>query len=114
MAKDDYFILAYRFLSYLYACLKGGASPDWEYLNYNTKDFPIGESYWCYLLDHLISDGYIEGIVKMTRVGQSVPAFKEAGGIQITPKGIEYLQENSSMKRAAEFLKSIKEIVPGL
>ena len=27
MAKDDYFVLAYRILSYLYACFKAGERP---------------------------------------------------------------------------------------
>lgn len=40
VAKDDYFVLAYRLLSYLYGCLKAGEKPDWEYLDYGTKDFP--------------------------------------------------------------------------
>lgn len=114
MAKDDYFVLVYRFLSYLYACLKSGERPSWEYLNYGTKDFPIGEEYWNYLLEHLIDDGLVEGLVKVRCIGVK-DGFKEMpDGVKITPRGIEYLQENSAMKRAAEFLKSIKEIVPGL
>ena len=114
MAKDDYFVLAYRFLSYLYACLKSGERPSWEYLNYGTKDFPIGEEYWNSLLGHLIDDGLIEGLVKIEYLSAK-DEFKEiSDGVKITPKGIEYLQENSAMKKAAEFLKSVKEIVPGL
>ena len=31
---------------------------------------------------------------------------------RITLKGLEYLQENSMMKKAAAFLKTIKETVP--
>jgi len=114
MAKNDYFVLAYRVLSYLYACLKEGEPADWEYLNYNTKDFPIGEEYFRYLLEHLLLDEYIEGIVLISRVGTKAKGIKETDGISITPKGIEYLQENSTMKKAAEFLKSVKEIIPGL
>ena len=32
----------------------------------------------------------------------------------ITMKGIEYLQENSKMKKVCEALKTIKDIAPGL
>ena len=31
---------------------------------------------------------------------------------QITPKGIEYLNENSLMEKAKKFLKETKEIMP--
>ena len=83
MSKDDYFVLVYRILTYLYYCLKEGIAPDMEYLTFNTKYFPICESYWEYIID-----------------------------INITPKGIEYLTDNSNMQKAKDFLKSIKEIVP--
>lgn len=32
----------------------------------------------------------------------------------ITLQGLEYLQENSLMKKAAAFVKGVKEIVPGI
>ena len=32
----------------------------------------------------------------------------------ITLQGLEYLQENSLMKKAAAFAKGVKEIVPGI
>ena len=45
MAKDDYFVLAYRLLDYLYTCLKRDKKPNWEYMMYETKQFPISENY---------------------------------------------------------------------
>lgn len=60
-----------------------------------------------------MEDGLIEGLIKIRCIGVR-DGFKEnPDGIKITPKGIEYLQDNGAMKKAAEFLKSIKEIVPG-
>lgn len=114
MSKNDYHVLAYRLLAYLYACLKDGTQPDMEYLQYNTKDFPIGEDYWNYLLCSLLESGYIRGaeVVQMPRIPQ--PRVKVIAALQITPMGIEYLLENSMMKKAVGFLKSIKETVPGL
>lgn len=35
-------------------------------------------------------------------------------GPRITPKGIEYLQDNNMMKKAANFLKGVKDMTPGL
>ena len=111
MAKDDYFVLAYRLLAYLYDCLKKENKPDWEYMMYETKQFPISEDYFVYLFEQLFNEQYIEGVLVFPQNGYC--GIKDCG-IRITPKGIEFLQENSSMKRAAQFLKSLKEAVPGL
>lgn len=109
MAKDDYFVLAYKLLRYLYRCLKEEREADWDILAPNTRDFPIGEEYFVYLLSHLLDDGCLEGIAKVKRIGGPVQ-FRETTGLKITPKGIEYLEENAVMKRAAEFLGPAGEI----
>ena len=44
MSKDDYHVLAYRILAYLYECLKEGIRPSMEYLSCDTRAFPVGES----------------------------------------------------------------------
>lgn len=109
MAKDDYFVLAYKLLRYLYRCLKEGERADWDLLSPNTREFPIGQEYFAYLLSHLLADGYIEGIAKVRKLSSPL-RFKETTGIAITPKGIEYLEENSTMKRVGEFLGPAGEI----
>lgn len=113
MAKDDYHVLVYRILAYLYECLKGGEKPDMEYLQCGSRAFPVNESYWNYIFLHLLDDGYIEGVksLMLPGVGRCV---KLTADIMITPKGIEYLQDNSTMQKAKNFLKGIKEITPGL
>ena len=114
MAKDDYFVLAYKVLAYLYACLKAGESPSGEYLHYGTDKFPICESYWNYLIANLYRDGYITGVALVPIVGSADNGVKLLPNLQITPKGIEYLQENSMMRKAKEFLKEVKELLHGL
>lgn len=103
MANDDYFVLAYRLLSYLYACLKSGQEPDWERLSYGTKDFPICENYWNYLLKHLLLDGYVEGAALLPAVGSPQKRIGPFGYLRITPKGIEYLWDNPTMLKMAGF-----------
>lgn len=112
MAKDDYHVLAYRLLSYFYACLKAGETPQTEYFKYGTDKFPIGEAYWEYLIRNLYTDGYIDGVMIVPIMGKG-KGIKLTPDICITPKGIEYLQENSMMKKAHSFLKEIMEIIPG-
>lgn len=113
MAKDDYFVIAYRVLAYLYACLKAGEPPDMEYLKCNTDDFPVNGSYWEYILKHLYKDGYIEGVSLIPITGRPTESVKLTAAVSITPLGIEYLHENSTIQKAKAFLKDIKEIVPG-
>ena len=55
-------------------------------------------------------EGYIVGLVFPASIGSAVSV--KVIDLRITQKGIEFLQENSMMKKAAAFLKTIKETVP--
>ena len=96
MAKDDYYVVVYKILAYLYVQLKNGDVIDSKIISFDGKLFNIPERYWTYIIVHLYQDGYIENIEDM----------------QITPKGIDYLLNNSLLEKAKEFLKNIKEITP--
>lgn len=111
MSKDDYFVLVYKILSYLYKCLKSGKEPSGDYLKCKTKDFPIEESYWNYVLEQITRESYVEGTV-IIRIDGCNPIVKITGNMRITPKGIEYLQENSMMKKVMALAKDISDIVP--
>lgn len=114
MAKNDYYVVIYRVLAYLYACLKAGENANLDYLKYDTSAFPINENYWQYILMHLFDDGLIEGVVIVPVIGEQLKLVKLTPITTITPKGIEYIEENSVMQKTKAFLKEIKEIVPGL
>lgn len=43
MSKDDYHVIVYKILIYLYECIKGKKTFSFEYLQYGTKTFPIEE-----------------------------------------------------------------------
>ncbi len=110
MAKDDYFPLLYKLLSYLYKCLKEGRSPDYDLLAPETRNFPIGDEYFSYLLGHALKDGYIEGIALERGVGRR-PVPRVTSGLRITPQGIAYLEENSIMRKVAAQLGAGAEMV---
>lgn len=114
MAKDDYYVIAYRILAYLYACLKSGESPDISYISAQSEDISISQSYWEYIIRHLLEDEYIEGVTLLPVVGRENPVVEIRGNIMITPKGIDFLQNNSAMSKARDFLKTLKETIPGL
>lgn len=110
MARDDYFLLVYRILTYLYRCIRECKKPDKEYLKPLTKDFPIEYGYWVYILENILREGYVENIV-IIPIDGTEPIIKILDDVRITPKGIEYLQENSSLKKAAKFVKETIEMI---
>lgn len=114
MAKDDYYVLAYRILAYLYACLKDGEKPDLDYIGPASPVLNVSRNYWEYIIRHLYQDGYLEGIALIPVIGIANLGIKMLPSVMITPKGIEFLQENSTMNKAKEFLKTLKETIPGL
>lgn len=114
MARNDYFVIIYRILNYLYECLKEGKSADVSRLREDSEELNISYKYWEYIFRHLYEDGYVEGVSLLSVAGQLTPAVKLERSIMITPKGIEYLQENSAIAKAKKFLKELKDATPGL
>lgn len=110
MAKDDYFVLVYKILKYLYKCLKSGTSIDFNYLAYETKDFPVHKEYWEYILEKLTEDGYIEGVY-VFRSDTGFTSVKYTSSMRITPLGIEYLEDNKMMKKVANAVKDISSFL---
>lgn len=109
MVKDDFFVLAYRILTYLYACMKSGELPDEDVIS--PERLGISQRYWNSIVGNLWKAGYIEGIRPFSPIGGEtvyVPV-----DMAITMTGIEYLQSNSTMEKAKTFLKDLKEIIPG-
>ena len=109
MARDDYFVIVYRILDYLYQCFKSGEFPDVGL--FGPDALGINHSYWCNILESLDRDGYICGIVVVPHMG--APSGIKLVDLKITSKGIEYLQENSMLSKARNFLKGVKETIPG-
>ena len=114
LAKDDYHVIAYQILSYLYQQLKSGAPVDEQMLSAEAL-FGINEKYRGYILKNLLNDGYITGIlVKESKYinGQTNLHFLNLDECEITPKGIEYLTDNSFLNTAKEFFKDVKSMAP--
>ena len=111
MAKDDYYVIVYKILSYLYMKLKRGEPIEPEMLMYDGGLFSINRQYWVYILDNMLDQGYIRGMHNV-RVGEGYYVKEQLANCEITPKGIGYLCDNSLMEKAKQFLKDIKEITP--
>ncbi len=108
MAKNDYFVISYRILTYLYECFKAGEKPNIDF--YGPDALKINNGYWVNVMESLYNEGCVTGIKIINSAGiQGIKAVD----LKITQKGIAYLQENSFMEKAKNFLKTVKEIIPG-
>ncbi len=109
MAKDDYHVIVCKILSYLYKQLKSSEKVDENRISVDSPDYDISLPYWEYIMRNLKEEGLVEGVYLLNAVGRNTPAVR-IRNIEITPKGIEYLRDNSSMAKAREYLKTIKDI----
>lgn len=113
MAKDDYFVIVYKILAYLYMKLKNGEEIEPEALMYDGNLFTIHRKYWVYILYNMVDCGYIRGLSNI-KAGDGYYVKEQLKGCEITPKGIAYLCENSTIQKAKQFFKDVKEITPFL
>lgn len=100
MVKNDYFRIVFIILRFLYENMKNGKiyiSIDEIIEKSNIPDIP--QQYFDEIIKNLIDEEYIDYI------GESVQFIHDSNprttikSIKIKPKGIEYLQENSMMKK---------------
>ena len=117
MAKDDFHVIVYQILAYLYQCLKSGKDVDPKMLSVESDYFAINgqclnHRYWAYIIYQLQRLGMIEGVVFADIDNLNYPHPLKLDNCMITPYGIEYLTDNSFLAKAKEFLKEIKAIVP--
>ena len=71
----------------------------------------VSEQRWISYIEMMSDAGYIKGakIVRDVTGGLNI----DYSNMKITLKGLEYLQENSIMRRIYKTAKGIKEITPG-
>ena len=73
------------------------------------ENFKITENRFENIIRMLAKEEYITGVIDM--IGIQGIKFDD---VRITLKGLEYLSEDSLMKKAANLAKSIKETIPGI
>ncbi len=110
MPTNDYFVIAYRILTYLYNCFMAGEKPDTEM--FGPEALRINNGYWVNTMESFSNEGYITGIV-FTEPLDGVRNAKIID-LKITEKGITFLHENSLIAKAKRTLKDVKNIIPGV
>ena len=74
----------------------------------------LSEPMWRRLMTQLVRKGFIEG-VRVIRYDQSdIPLIKYTGCPEITMEGLQFLEENSMMRKLAQGAKGIIEIIGDL
>ncbi len=101
----DNFQAVYKILS---ALEKAMDLPEFEISQISASVLKVSEERWARYIEMMDDVGYIKG-VKVCRSVTGDTCIDDCG-IRITLKGLEYLQENSMMKRAYRTVKGIKEI----
>lgn len=70
----------------------------------------VSQERWKILINELVNEGYVTGITLIPVIGKLTREPRIAKPA-LTLKGMEYLEENSLMKKAANMAKGIIEIV---
>ena len=116
MASNDYFVVIYYILKYLYECMKSGVKPDEDVLNLSKYKVKLNDEYIKTIYKNIYKDGYIDGlnIVSVPRLGsdENTEFIRDYKEIRITSKGIEFLTDNSMMAKAKEFIKDFGSLLP--
>ncbi|WP_413778060.1 YjcQ family protein [Caproicibacterium sp. XB1] len=76
----------------------------------SAESLKISEARWCNLMEMLSDEGYVKGVHVSRPLDNEV--LVSVSNPRITLKGLEYLQENSLMKKAANLAKGVADIIP--
>lgn len=105
----DNFKIIYNILKYIE---KSMDYTEFDEDNFNHKTFKTTEERFFKLLNNLIKEGYIDGIRCEILLGgyKNIDIYDPV----VTIKGMEYLEDNTMMKKVYKALKGIKEITPSI
>lgn len=109
MAKDDYDVLVFKILTYLYRKLRDRYNDD-LYLYPLTNDFPVQEDYFLSIFEDLEEKGYIKNLVLTKAWGGDIVGC-DLSKLQITGDGIAYLRDNSRMRKLINLIKEARAIM---
>lgn len=105
----DNFKVIYKILTYIEACM------DYELFDetgFTAHAFGVTEARFMHLVSSLVDARYVEGI----RIDEAKGGFRYMiiNEPRLTIAGMEYLENNTMMKKAYRLLKGIKDITPGI
>jgi len=105
----DNFKAVYKILSTLEKAMD---LPEFDISIIDCRALGVSKERWSRYIEMMADVGYIKGVRVSTKItGETIV---ECNNMRITLKGLEYLQENSIMRKIYNAAKGIKEITPGL
>lgn len=114
MAKDDYHVIVYRILVYLYACMKRKIMFEEATFEAAVRKHVVSDEYFADILRMMQEEELIKGLLFVPAWGGDVILASDIDEARITPKGIRYLEENDKMKTIGEKLKESIDIISKL
>jgi hypothetical protein len=103
VAKDDYDVILFKILLYLYACFQGKIVFQNDVFEKTVKN-GISDEYINRILRGAQSENLIEGLVFTHTWGNEYILSSPLSDMAITPDGIRYLKDNGKMQKAKSFL----------
>lgn len=108
MGNKNYFSVAYKVLSYLKYCYETGKNIDIDILQAGI--FYVSNKQFNNTLQKLNDDGYLKGLEFIP--SESGLLVTGLNNIKITSSGLQYLEENSMMKKAHKVFKDVWNWLP--
>lgn len=102
----DNFKVIYRILRYLEKAMDLD-EPDMDKIS--AEALRLTEQRWLAIVEMLAEEGYVDGI-SVKRSLDGIPTVS-VSRVRITLRGLEYLQENSLMQKAANLAKGVVDVI---
>lgn len=106
----DNFTIIYRILKILEKSME---LEEFDKNDISAESLKIPVPLWSRIIKMMYDSGYISGVEVWLTYDCSYPKVSLTRP-EITLKGLEYLNDNSIMKKIANTLKGVKETIPGL
>ena len=103
----DNFKAVYKILT---ALEKAMDLPEFDIMEVGPEQLQVSRERWSRYIEMMNDAGYIKGVtVRKNLIGETCI---EGGNIRITLKGLEYLQENSIMRKLYSAARGIGDLMP--
>ena len=84
--------------------------PEFDIMQVGPDSLKVSQERWCRYLEMMADVGYIKRVTfRQNVIGETIV---DAKNIRITLKGLEYLQENSIMRKFYNTAKGVVDIIP--
>ena len=84
--------------------------PEFDIMQVGPDSLKVSQERWCRYLEIMADVGYIKRVTfRQNVIGETIV---DAKNIRITLNGLEYLQENSIMRKFYNTAKGVVDIIP--